>query len=129
MPQNNILQLSNHTYNKAKVLVQIVLPAVSSLYFGLAAIWGLPGAEQVIGTLACFATFFGVILGISTKNYYNSDAPYDGKIVVTEDAAGPKSFSLELDGDPEDIPSKKSIAFKVAPIRERGEQLHAGDKT
>lgn len=61
--------MSNRTYDILKFIAQIVLPAVGTLYFALATIWGLPYAEEIVGTITAFDTFLGVILGISTKNY------------------------------------------------------------
>jgi Putative phage holin Dp-1 len=107
--------LSDAMYNKVKFLVQIVLPALSTLYFTLSAVWGLPGVEQVIGTLAALATFFGVLLGLSTKSYNASDAKYDGAIVLHQKEDGGKLYSLELNGDPADLDLKKEVAFKVVP--------------
>lgn len=113
MSENNF-QLSSEVYDAAKKLVQVVLPAVSSLYFGLASVWGFPATAQVIGTLAVITTFLGVTIGVSTKNYNASGAAFDGQIVVAENESGGRTFSLELDGDPDDIPNKKQITFKVA---------------
>ncbi|MBQ2396430.1 MAG: phage holin [Bacteroidales bacterium] len=46
-----------------------VLPAIGTLYFALAGIWGFPYGEEVVGTIAAVDTFLGVILGISTAQY------------------------------------------------------------
>ncbi len=46
-----------------------VFPAVGTLYFALAGIWGLPYGEQIVGTITAFDTFLGVILGISKSKY------------------------------------------------------------
>lgn len=108
--------LRNPMYDIIKKVVQVILPAVSSLYFGLASIWGLPAAEQVVGTLAVITTFLGVTLGISSRNYEASGAAYDGNMVVINAPDGvSKTFSLELNGDPEEIAGKDSITFKVQP--------------
>ncbi len=104
---------SDKTYAVSKQFVQVILPATSALYFGLASIWGLPAAEQVVGTLAVFTTFLGVCLGISSRQYEASGAAYDGQIVVNTPEDGPKLFSLQLDGDPDELDQKKSITFKV----------------
>lgn len=105
--------LSNKAYDFVKWLVQMVLPAFGALYFGLAAIWDLPASEQVVGTCAIIATFLGASLGISHNAYENSDAAFDGNVVVTNNVDGAKVFSLELDGDPELIEERDSIRFKV----------------
>lgn len=106
--------LSNKAYTMGRTLVQVILPAAASLYFGLAAIWGLPAADKVVGTLAVLATFLGVCLGISSRQYDASGATYDGSLVVTTSEEGSKLFSLEVDGDPEEaIATKDSLKFKV----------------
>lgn len=114
MQTNSVLMLSDHTYDRAKKLVQIVLPAISTLYFTLASIWDFPSTEQVIGSLAAITTFLGVILGVSSKNYQNSDAAFDGQMVVNE-VEGTKLFSLELDATPDQIEKMNSVRFKVNP--------------
>lgn len=35
----------------------------------MAGIWGLPYAEEIVGTITAVDTFLGVILGISSANY------------------------------------------------------------
>ena len=61
--------MSNKAYDVLKFIAQIVLPAVATLYFTLAQIWGLPWAEQIVGTITAIDTFLGVILGVSTSTY------------------------------------------------------------
>lgn len=63
------MKLSNKTYDFLKWVAQLLLPAVGTLYFALASIWGLPYGEQVVGTITAVDTFLGVILGISTASY------------------------------------------------------------
>ena len=64
--------MNNKVYDILKWIAQIFLPALGALYFGLAGIWGLPYAEQVVGTITVVDTFLGVLLGISSKQYYDS---------------------------------------------------------
>jgi len=61
--------MSNKVYDILKFIAQIVLPALGTLYFGLAYYLGLPYAEQVVGTITVVDTFLGTILGISTVKY------------------------------------------------------------
>jgi hypothetical protein len=113
---NDHTMLSDNWYSLGKKSVQVYIPAASSLYFGLGSIWGLPAVEQVVGTLAVVATFLGVCLGLSSKQYDASEAAYDGKVVVETNGAGKKLFSLELDGDPAEIEQKSAVSFKVAQM-------------
>lgn len=62
--------MSNKTYDILKYIAQIVLPAVGTLYFALANIWGFPYGEEVVGTITAVDTFMGVLLKISSDNYY-----------------------------------------------------------
>lgn len=61
--------MSNKCYDVLKWIALIFLPAVGALYFGLARIWSLPFAEEIVGTISVIDTFLGAILGISTIEY------------------------------------------------------------
>ena len=61
--------MSNKVYDVLKYIALIFLPALGTLYFGLAQIWGLPYGEQIVGTITVIDTFLGALLGISTKMY------------------------------------------------------------
>lgn len=61
--------MSNRVYDILKYIAQIVLPAVGTLYFALAGIWGFPYGEQIVGTITAVDTFLGVVIGISNSNY------------------------------------------------------------
>lgn len=61
----------NKTYDLLKWIAMIVLPALGTLYFALASIWGLPYGEQIVGTITAIDAFLGALLGVSTNNYYN----------------------------------------------------------
>lgn len=63
------MKMKNETYDMLVFIVQIVLPALGTLYFALAGIWGLPLAEQIVGTITAIDTFLGVVLKISNKKY------------------------------------------------------------
>ena len=64
-----MIKLSNETYDLLKWVAQYFLPALGTLYFALAGIWGFPFGEQVVGTVTAIDTFLGVVLGLSTSNY------------------------------------------------------------
>ena len=61
--------MSNKVYDALKWIAMYLLPALGTLYFALAGIWGLPYGEQIVGTITAVDTFLGVILGISTAQY------------------------------------------------------------
>lgn len=61
--------MSNKVYDALKWIAMYLLPALGTLYFALAGIWGLPYGEQIVGTITAIDTFLGVIIGISTTQY------------------------------------------------------------
>ena len=63
------MKLSNKGYDILKWIAMYPLPALGTLYFALAGIWGFPYGEQIVGTITAIDTFLGVILGISTAQY------------------------------------------------------------
>lgn len=61
--------MSNKAYDVLKWVAMYLLPALGTLYFALAGIWGLPYGEEIVGTITAIDTFLGVILGISNLQY------------------------------------------------------------
>lgn len=66
--------MSNKIYDVLKWIAQILLPAIGTLYFALAQIWGFPYAEQIVGTITAIDSFLGIILGISTAMYKKGES-------------------------------------------------------
>lgn len=64
--------MSNKVYDALKYVAQIVLPALATLYFALAQIWGLPYGEQVVGTITAVDAFLGTLLRLTTIKYEKS---------------------------------------------------------
>lgn len=104
--------ITGKTYKWLKFVALIALPALGTLYFTLAQIWGLPVGAQVVGTIVAIDTFLGVLLGISQKNFKKQIA--SGVMNVAENERG-KTFQLELDNDPHDLDQKKEVRLKVIP--------------
>lgn len=61
--------MSNKVYDALKWIAQLFLPALGTLYFALASIWGFPYGEEIVGTITAADTFLGVVLGISSASY------------------------------------------------------------
>lgn len=61
--------MSNKVYDILKEIALVWLPAIGTLYFALAGIWGFPYAEQIVGTITAIDTFLGTVLHISNKLY------------------------------------------------------------
>ena len=103
------MKLTNSVYDKLKFITIIVLPALSTLYFMISSIWGLPYKSEVIGTIGAITLFFGSVLKISSANYNG-----DGKlqIDVPEDEEEPIKYIFDVE-DPEALENNKFVTFKV----------------
>lgn len=66
--------MSNKIYDILKYIALIVLPALGTLYFAIAGIWGLPYGEQVVGTITAVDTCLGALLGLSSYKYNKSES-------------------------------------------------------
>lgn len=105
--------VSNTTYDRLKFLALVLLPAVGTFYFTVAAIWGLPAAEQVVGTIVAFDTLLGVFLGLSNRSYkQETEGAMIGIVNVVQTDEGMKA-NLEFPGDPHDIVNHDKVTFKV----------------
>lgn len=60
---------SNKAYDILKWVCIIVLPAIATLYMGLAKIWDLPYETEIPQTITVVDAFLGALLGVSTINY------------------------------------------------------------
>lgn len=109
-----ILIKNDALYDRLKFLAQIVLPAVATLYFTLAGIWGLPKADEVVGTIVAIDLFLGTILQLSSNAYDKSDEKYDGTINVVE-TDDTKTYSLEVKDSVDTIDEKEQLLFRVNP--------------
>jgi hypothetical protein len=104
--------LTSTQYDVLKRTVSIGLPALSTLYFTLAQIYGWSNAEQVVGTIAAINTFLGILMGYSTRTYNSSDSKYAGDLTIEKKADG-SLYSLNLNGAPEELADKPEVVFKV----------------
>ena len=107
--------LNDKAYKTLKWIAQYLLPATGTLYFALAAIWGLPFGEQVIGTITALTIFLGVVLGISTSAYKKSEgASADGALLI--DTSGVHDiYRLDLGTNLEILGQQKTITLTVKP--------------
>lgn len=105
--------LNSRTYDRLKQITQIWLPAAGTLYFSLAQIWNLPHGEQVVGTITAVVLFFGILLGISKKQYEASGDDSQGTILIDSSDPDKDLYRLELKTLPEDLKGMDSVTFKV----------------
>lgn len=110
--KNPALIKSNAAYDFMKKVALLYLPAVGTLYFALAQIWGLPNGGEVVGSITAIDTFLGIVLHISNAQYQASDASVDGQMNVQE-TPDKKTFTLDLHGDPNELQDKDKVTFRV----------------
>jgi GH25 family lysozyme M1 (1,4-beta-N-acetylmuramidase) len=71
------IPMSNRVYDVLKVIVAIVLPLLSTLYIGLAHIWGFGFGEQVDKTIQLIIAAINALLGMaivkSSSDYHKTD--------------------------------------------------------
>lgn len=106
---------TNKLYDQLKFLALVLLPALGSLYFALAAIWGFPNAEKVIGSITAIDTFLGIVLHLSNAQYYKNDANFDGTLHVTDEE--PPQVLAEFKTAPADLPGKHSVEMNINHIK------------
>ena len=61
--------MSNKVYDTLKVIAEVVMPALGTLYFALSGIWGLPFGEEIIGTITAIDACLGAFLEYQRAQY------------------------------------------------------------
>ena len=75
-----MFKISDRLYDVLKWVTLVCIPAFTTAYVGLAAIWGWPYADEVAKTSAVVCVLLGSLLGISSVKYYK-----DGKLQPPDD--------------------------------------------
>lgn len=70
------MKFTDRTYDILKWVCIIVLPAIATLYTGIAKIWTLPYATEIPETIIVIDAFLGALLGVSTIQYHNDENNY-----------------------------------------------------
>lgn len=107
------MNITGKAYDRLKYLAQIILPALGTLYFTLASIWGLPAAQEVVGTIVAVDTFLGVVLQLSSNNYNKSDAKFDGEFQVSNGLDGPTTVQPMFKQNLPELVEKGEVTLKV----------------
>ena len=63
------MKLPNKVYDVLKWIALVVIPALSTAYVGLAAVWGFPYADAIAKTSCVVCTLIGALIGVSTAEY------------------------------------------------------------
>jgi len=115
MSESSGFMITGKWYDRIKFTVQIILPALSTFYITVGALWDFPEVEKVAGTLAAISLLLGAMVGLSARNYNNSPEKYVGDMVVIPQPEGGVLYSLEVGGDLDELENKKEVTFRVVP--------------
>lgn len=109
-PRSDVL-LSNSVYDKLMPIAQIYLPALAVFYITVAPLWGLPKQEEVAGTIMALNLLLGAVLGVSNKQYQNSEERFDGEVQVERLPEGDAVTNLLFDSSA--LVGKDEVLVKV----------------
>jgi len=109
------MQLNNQAYDIMKWVAQIFLPALGTLYFAMAQIWGFPSGEEVVGTIVVVDAFLGTLLGLSSSSYWQSNEKNGGYLttVGNDPDTGMPHLSMTLNKTPDELLSNRTVTLKV----------------
>lgn len=65
--------LPSKVYDVLKFILQLGLPALAALMFGIASVWGFDWGDKVVGTISVIEVALGILLGISSKKFYENE--------------------------------------------------------
>lgn len=74
--------LKNKTYDILKFIAQYLLPALATCVATIFKIWNISYGVEISATIMAIDTLLGVMLGISSKNYYE---PIETEIADTQE--------------------------------------------
>jgi len=107
-----MIKFSSPFYDVLKSIAQVWLPALGTLYFTVASIWGFHDTTQVIGSIGALDTFLGAVLAISSSGF---SPVTDGNLVVDKSHPIKDLYSLELTTPISEIAGKSVITLEVKP--------------
>lgn len=70
--------MSDKLYDVLAIIGRLILPALGTLYFALAKIWGLPLGEEIVGTLSAVTIFLNAVLKIKSDQFWRDIEKEDG---------------------------------------------------
>ena len=111
MDQDKNPILKNQHYDTIKWIALILLPALGTAYFSIAQIWGLPYAEEVVGTIVIIEVLMGALLQVSSKQY--EEAEVGVLYADTTDLDGVPDISSEFTTDPAELADGDVVKLRV----------------
>lgn len=109
----NRIQFSDRIYDLIRRLVQIVLPAATTLYASLATAWDWANSDKIVISMTAVTTFLGLALGVSKINYTNTGSAFDGAIEVYQDPERGVTANVDMTQAGDALLEKDQITLKV----------------
>lgn len=113
MHVKELFKMSDRSYELLKWTVQIVLPALGTLYTTLALLWGWPYSEQIVGSIVALTLFLGLVLKISNSTYVPPEPTPDGVLVFDDTNPDKDLYTFEMDTPIFDLMDGDSLNIKV----------------
>jgi hypothetical protein len=108
--------MNNKAYDALKFVALILLPGAAAVYVGVAAIWGLPNADEVSQTVVVVDTFLGLLVRYFSGKHQD-EKEYDGTLELQLDSSGAVRGAVQsFDVDPDDLAGHTELVFKVNPV-------------
>jgi len=107
--------LSTKYYDLGQWLIRVFVPAFIALYMGLDALVNLPKENEVTGALALVATFVGVLLASSSRNFKKNNE-IDGGLIFQQGIdpeTGISGLGFFVNKIPNELLNNKTVTFKV----------------
>lgn len=107
--------MTGKLYDRLKFVALIGLPALATLYFTVAAIWGLPYGEQIVGTITALDTALGVVVKYLANQHDKIPEILAGDLVVTDNPEdGNREMYLAMSQAGYDLlPKSNRVTLKV----------------
>lgn len=64
--------MKKEIYDFLKKVALVILPALATLVITIFQIWDIPYGDKIGATITALDTALGIILGISSRNYYRN---------------------------------------------------------
>lgn len=76
--------MSNRAFDILRLVGEIIIPAISTFYAAVGAIWGWPYIEGITGTLAAVTVLIGAIINGLRKVYNKKEEQNNGEKEETD---------------------------------------------
>lgn len=80
--------MSNQAFDLLRLIGELILPALATLYAALGAIWGWPYIEAIVGTIAAVTAFIGALVNGLRRVYNKKEDNNEEDLLESEQSDG-----------------------------------------